>query len=66
MVSRPSRVTPVVPAEPTKIKVCLVGDTEIGKTCFCRGFKDDFVTQYEPTIGSDFFMKQIKIAKGYY
>ena len=40
MVSRPARVTPVPIPEPTKIKVCLVGDCEVGKTQFCKGFKD--------------------------
>ncbi len=66
MVSRPGRITPAVPQEPTKIKVCLVGDNEVGKTQFCKGFKDEFSTVYEPTIGSDFYMKNIKLSKGMY
>ena len=63
MVSRPAKVTPSIPPEPTKIKVCLVGDCEVGKTAFCKGFMDDFPTQYEPTVGSDYFMKTQKIGK---
>lgn len=57
MVSRPARVTPVPMPEPTKIKVCLVGDCEVGKTQFCKGFKDNFGLSYEPTVGSDYYMK---------
>jgi len=65
MVSRPGRITPVLPTEPTKVKVCLVGDAQVGKTAFCKGFKDEgFPTDYEATVGSDFYMKTIKVPKG--
>jgi len=66
MVSRPGKIAPVLPPEPTKVKVCLVGDVQVGKTAFCRGFKDEFPTDYETTVGSDYYMKQIKLPKGYY
>ena len=66
MVSRPGKPTPQIPPEPTKIKLCLVGDTEVGKTAFCKGFEEEFPTSYEPTIGSDYYMKKLKIAKGNY
>ena len=63
MVTRPGRVTPVLPPGPTKYKICLVGDPEVGKTQFCKAFKDQFSLTYEPTVGSDFYMKQMRIGK---
>ena len=66
MVSRPGRVQPVVPPEPTKFKLCLVGDSEVGKTQFCEGFNDQFSMSYEPTIGSDYYMRRQKIGKNNY
>ena len=66
MVSRPAKVAPILPPEPAKIKVCLVGDLEVGKTQFCRGFKDNFSLIYEPTVGSDYFMKPVKLGKNNY
>ncbi len=66
MVSRPGKIAPVIPPEPTKVKVALVGDSQVGKTCFCKGFKDNFTTEYEPTIGSDYYSKTTKTTKGLY
>lgn len=66
MVTRPAKVAPVLAPESAKIKVCLVGDSEVGKTQFCRGFKDNFSLTYEPTIGSDYFMKNVKMGKNSY
>jgi len=57
MVQRPGKIAPVPPAEPTKIKVIIVGESEVGKTAFCRGFADNFPDKYVPTIGSDYYMK---------
>ena len=66
MVTRPAKVTPVLPPEATKIKLCLVGDSQVGKTQFCKGFQDNFSATYEPTIGSDYYMKNVKLGKNSY
>ncbi len=59
MVSRPGKIQPTIPPEPTKLKVCLVGDVEVGKTAFCKGMRSEpFPERYEPTCGSDYFSKQ--------
>jgi GTPase SAR1 family protein len=64
MVQRPGKINPVVPSEPTKIKVMIVGEAEVGKTSFCKGFNDDFPDKYVPTIGSDYYMKTQKTSVG--
>lgn len=44
------------------MKICLLGDGEVGKTSLMnRYLKRGFTTEYIPTIGSDFLSKQVSL-----
>ena len=65
MVSRPARVQPETPVEPTKIKVMVVGDTNVGKTAFCKvASGGDYPVDSKPTVGSNYFMRIMKASGG--
>ena len=67
MVTRPARVTPLSPPEVKKIKVCLLGDCQSGKTAFAKVFTEqEFPENYAGTIGSDFFMRNMNTSQGDY
>ena len=67
MVSRPPRVAPIPPPEYQKCKVILLGECGIGKTSFCKALSGkEFPMDYEPTVGSDFFMKNMALGEGLY
>lgn len=61
MVSRrPVAVTQ--PREPNRAKVILVGDMGVGKTCLAlRYMNNDFNGRQEPTIGMDFYSKDLSL-----
>ena len=40
MVTRPTRVAPQAPPEIKKLKICLLGDCQVGKTAFARVFAE--------------------------
>lgn len=63
MVSRPPRVQPIPPPEVKKIKVCLIGDPQTGKSAFAKVFAEqNFPDSYSGTVGSDFFMRNMEVA----
>ena len=49
--------------EPEKkfiIKIILLGDSSVGKTCLLNQYiKNEFTMQYKATIGADFLTKQL-------
>lgn len=50
---------------PLEIKVCLVGEAQVGKSCLALRFaKNKFVENPKPTIGASFFAKEVGIADG--
>ena len=62
MVSRPARVQPQQPPAINKIKVCLLGDSQTGKTAFAKVFAQQaYPDSYENTIGSDFYMRTMEV-----
>ena len=65
MVTRPSRVAPIPPPEVKKMKVSLLGDCQVGKTAFAKVFaQQDFPMNYESTVVSDFFTRNLTTADG--
>ena len=43
------------------MKICLLGDTGVGKTCLCRNLTgEDFDKYLEPTIGASFYSIYLK------
>lgn len=51
--------------EPTIMKICIVGDTNTGKTSLQTFFvKKRFKRNYHPTIGSDFSFKEMRTKGG--
>ena len=43
-----------------EIKVCIIGDTDVGKTSLCSRFcKGDFPSNPTPTIGASFLQKKV-------
>ena len=69
MLSRPGKLAPAIPEEPTKIKILCIGDTKVGKTAFIKRLIDDkngFPDDYDPTVGSDYFMKPQRTASGFF
>lgn len=45
-----------------EIKVCIIGDTDVGKTSLCSRFcKGDFPPNPTPTIGASFLQKKVTI-----
>ena len=58
MISRPNpRLKPEIPEKPTRYRVCIVGDAQVGKTQFLNQFcNGKFSEKYEQTVGSDFFV----------
>ena len=48
-----------------KCKVVLIGECAIGKTSFCKAMSGkEFPADYEPTVGSDFYMKNMALGDG--
>jgi len=44
------------------LKVLLLGESHVGKTCIFRRYvKDDYTEGYQATIGADFFSKDFKV-----
>ena len=65
MVTRPARVTPQAPPEVKKLKICLLGDCQIGKTAFAKVFAEkQFPIDYEATVGSDFYVRNMTTVNG--
>ena len=65
MVTRPPREKPQAPPEIKKIKVCLLGDSTVGKTAFAKVFaEEEYPDRYEGTVGSDFFMRNLTTIDG--
>ena len=65
MVTRPGKVAPIPPPEYQKCKVVLIGECAIGKTSFCKAISGkEFPADYEPTVGSDFYMKNMALGDG--
>ena len=65
MVTRPPRVTPQPPPEVKKLKICLLGDCQVGKTAFAKVFAEqEYPDQYEATVGSDFFVRNMTTMNG--
>ena len=65
MLSRPARVNPVIPKEPTKVKLVVVGEPNTGKTAFCKvSAGDEFPSDHDSTVGSDYYMRSGKFAEG--
>ena len=66
MVERPNpRIEPDLVVDPLKLKIVMVGESGVGKTCLIKRF--DFNTynaSEEKTVGSDFFSKTLKCTKG--
>ena len=45
-----------------RIKLIIIGDSAVGKTCILLRFADDnFPTQHMPTIGIDFKIKTLEV-----
>ena len=56
---------PEMPVEPTKLKVMIVGECNVGKTAFCRVAAGlDYPADAKPTVGSDYFMRTSKNISG--
>jgi len=65
MVTRPARVPVRPPPEAKKVKVCLLGDSVVGKTAFAKVFAEQSYPEvYEATVGSDFFVRNMETAEG--
>ena len=65
MVTRPPRVQPQAPPEVKKLKICVLGDSTVGKSAFCRQFAEQgYPENYEATVGSDFYSKNLGTAHG--
>ena len=65
MVTRPARVAPQPPPEIKKLKICLLGDCQVGKTAFARVFAEqDYPDSYEGTVGSDFYVRNMQTING--
>ena len=65
MVTRPARVAPQAPPEIKKLKICLLGDCQVGKTAFARVFAEqDYPDSYEGTVGSDFYVRNMHTVNG--
>lgn len=48
-----------------EIKVCIIGDTDVGKTSICTRFcKGDFPLNPTPTIGASFLQKRVLVDNG--
>jgi len=46
------------------LKVLLLGESHVGKTCIFRRYaKDDYTEGYQATIGADFFSKDFKVGE---
>ena len=49
-------------AEPTLIKIVIVGDAQVGKTSLLQRYVNDiFPEEYLPTIGVDFMIKTLSL-----
>lgn len=59
MVERPNtKIVPDLIPDPLKLKVVVVGDSGVGKTCLLKRFAlGTFSAEEEKTIGSDFYSK---------
>ena len=57
MLKRPApRLKPDAPIQFEKIKVVVVGESNVGKTQFLKSYcQGEFSNEYDKTIGSDFF-----------
>ena len=61
MVEYSRNINVVTPKEPTRIKLLVVGEPGTGKTSIAKKWSTDvFEQKYEPTIGVDFFCKELK------
>jgi small GTP-binding protein len=50
------------PPEPLRVKVCFLGDPEVGKTSIIsRWYSDIIPTEHKPTIGSALYIKDLQI-----
>ena len=66
MVERPNpKIIPQAPQEPLKLKIIVVGEQGVGKSCFRKQFaKSEYNASEATTIGSDFYSKTLKVSKG--
>lgn len=47
---------------PMEIKVCIIGDTDVGKTSLSTRFcHSEFPTNSTPTIGASFLQKRVQV-----
>ena len=62
MVERPNtKIVPEPVPESLKLKVVVVGDQAVGKTCFLKRYANNaYSTEEDKTIGSDFYTKQFR------
>ena len=48
--------------EITSVKILMLGEAYVGKTCLIRRYvENEFISNYQSTIGIDFFSKKLKI-----
>eukprot|EP00347_Sterkiella_histriomuscorum_P015182 403358006 len=61
MVERPNaKITPDPVQDPAKLKIVVVGEQAVGKTCICKRFANNtYNANEEKTIGSDFYSKTL-------
>ena len=53
------------PPEVKKLKVCIVGDSCIGKTAFSKVWAEkEYPDSYEGTVGSDHWMRNLQTYDG--
>ena len=66
MVERPNpKINPSTPQDPYKLKIALVGEQGVGKTCFCKEFaKGVYDITDSTTVGSDFYSRTMNVSKG--
>ena len=59
-------VKPIVPKEPKKIKICVVGEQASGKTSMCMAYTLNLGEEVKvlPTVGSDFYSRVLDIGAG--
>ena len=65
MVERPNtKIVPEPVTDPAKLKIVVVGEQGVGKTCLIKRFAtNEYTASEEKTVGSDFYSKTFKCSK---